>query len=68
MANVEARVTVDGYPRADDVMRGGILLACHHGLNEAQIDHIHDCVGAFVGQLPTTRTEHPRDLRLTIKG
>jgi CDP-6-deoxy-D-xylo-4-hexulose-3-dehydrase len=54
MANVEARVVPDGYPRADDVMRGGILLACHHGLNEAQIDHIHACVGAFVEQLPRT--------------
>lgn len=68
MANVEARVTAEGYPHADEVMRGGILLACHHGLNEAQIDHIHACVGAFIDQLPTTDTEQPRDLRLTIKG
>jgi len=36
-----------GYPVADAVMRGGILLACHHGLEDAQIDYMHDCFARF---------------------
>jgi len=36
---------------ADAVMKGGILLACHHGLEDAQIDHIHDCFDRFAKDL-----------------
>jgi CDP-6-deoxy-D-xylo-4-hexulose-3-dehydrase len=28
-------------------MRGGILLACHHGLDDAQIDHMQTSFAAF---------------------
>jgi CDP-6-deoxy-D-xylo-4-hexulose-3-dehydrase len=48
MAKVEARVDPAGYPQADAVTRGGILLACHHGLSEEQIDHIHATFRGFV--------------------
>lgn len=41
MRDVVKRVDPNGYPVSDYVMRGGILLACHHGLDEAQIDHMH---------------------------
>lgn len=37
----------DDYPVADAVMRGGILLACHHGLTGAQIDWMHACFNDF---------------------
>ena len=37
-----------GYPEADKVMRGGMLLACHHGLNEAQIAHVQESVTEFM--------------------
>jgi CDP-6-deoxy-D-xylo-4-hexulose-3-dehydrase len=37
-----------GYPEADKVMRGGMLVACHHGLNQAQIDHIKESVTEFM--------------------
>ncbi|MBY6128388.1 aminotransferase class I/II-fold pyridoxal phosphate-dependent enzyme [Qipengyuania aquimaris] len=47
MQNVETRVTKDGYPVSDAVMRGGILLACHHGLDEAQIDYMHETFEGF---------------------
>lgn len=47
MRNVEARVSGRGYPVADAVMRGGILLACHHGLIDAQIEYIHKCFRNF---------------------
>ncbi|MBT0667208.1 aminotransferase class I/II-fold pyridoxal phosphate-dependent enzyme [Novosphingobium profundi] len=42
MASVNVRRDPAGYPIADDVMRGGILLACHHGLEEAHLDYMHE--------------------------
>lgn len=47
MASVAHRSSPNGYPVADAVMRGGILLACHHGVNDAQLEYIHDCFNAF---------------------
>jgi CDP-6-deoxy-D-xylo-4-hexulose-3-dehydrase len=48
MKDVNSRVSDRGYPVADDVMRGGILLACHHGLTPEQLDHIHASFCEFV--------------------
>lgn len=42
------RASANGYPEADKVMRGGMLLACHHGLSEAQITHVMDSVTEFM--------------------
>ncbi|MCF6768109.1 DegT/DnrJ/EryC1/StrS family aminotransferase [Thiotrichales bacterium 19S11-10] len=36
-----------GYPIADEVMRGGILIACHHGLDDQQVSYMHEQVKAF---------------------
>lgn len=52
MRDVEARTRSDGYPAADAVTRGGVLLACHHGLVDAQIDYVHDAFTDFVARLP----------------
>ena len=44
--------TEDGrYPEADKVMRGGMLMACHHGLNDAQISHVMESVSEFMKAL-----------------
>lgn len=40
-----------GYPVADAVMRGGILLGCHHGLNEAMMAHMHETFLDFVAEV-----------------
>lgn len=40
----------EAYPNADSVMRGGILLGCHHGLTQEMMDHIHDSVNLFMEQ------------------
>jgi CDP-6-deoxy-D-xylo-4-hexulose-3-dehydrase len=48
MKDVNSRISDRGYPVADDVMRGGILLACHHGLTPEQLDHIHTSFCEFV--------------------
>lgn len=29
-------------------MRGGILMACHHGLTQPMIDHVHASVDLFL--------------------
>ena len=55
MAGVVHRAVPGGYPVADDVMRGGILLACHHGLIAEQLDHIHDSFRDFAKGFATAR-------------
>ncbi|MDQ2665186.1 MAG: aminotransferase class I/II-fold pyridoxal phosphate-dependent enzyme [Gemmatimonadota bacterium] len=49
-ANIERRESPNGYPNADRVMRGGMLIACHHGLVEAQLVYIHEQARQFLGQ------------------
>lgn len=40
-----------GYPNADRVMRGGMLLGCHQGMTEEQIAHVFDSFGRFASRL-----------------
>lgn len=47
MKNVPSAVAPEGYPLADAVMKGGVLLACHHGLEDAQIDFMHETFTDF---------------------
>lgn len=39
-----------GYPHADQVTRGGMLLGCHHGLTTEMMNHIHESMNAFAKQ------------------
>ncbi len=48
MKEVEYRSDPAGYGVSDAVMRGGILLACHHGLTQPQIDYMHEKVTEFL--------------------
>ena len=41
-ADIPRREVPTGYPNADLVMRGGLLLGCHHGLTRAQVDYVHE--------------------------
>lgn len=47
MRGVERRESPHGYPNADRVMRGGILIGCHHGLTADQIDYVHEQFAGF---------------------
>ena len=38
-----------GYPESDKVMRGGVMIGCHHGLGGEQIAHLHATVATFLG-------------------
>jgi CDP-4-dehydro-6-deoxyglucose reductase, E1 len=50
-ANIPHRSDPHGYPNADQVMRGGMLIACHHGLSREQMAHIHDSFRAVAGRV-----------------
>jgi CDP-6-deoxy-D-xylo-4-hexulose-3-dehydrase len=39
---------VNDYPEADKVMRGGMLLGCHQGLSQEQLDHVCESVSIFM--------------------
>ena len=56
MANVRFRSSPAGYPEADAVMRGGILLACHHGLSSDGLAYIHESFRDFADQTVRGRT------------
>lgn len=45
---IECRGKADDFTQADAVMRGGILLACHHGLTEPMFAHVHESVALFM--------------------
>jgi len=55
MAGVEVRAAPGGYPVADAVMRGGMLLACHHGLTDEQLAHVHSSFTDFARQFQSPR-------------
>lgn len=40
----------DDFVNADQVMRGGILLACHHGLTEEGVKHTHQSIEQFLDE------------------
>ena len=46
--NVECKKAEGGYAEADKVMRGGMLMACHHGLSTEQLDHIIESMKQFI--------------------
>lgn len=45
--HIQRREATQGYPNADHVMSGGILLGCHHGLTSEMIAHIHNSFKDF---------------------
>jgi CDP-6-deoxy-D-xylo-4-hexulose-3-dehydrase len=49
--NCAHKASANGYPEADKVMRGGMLMACHHGLRDEQISHVMESVTEFMKSL-----------------
>ncbi|MFI0435321.1 MAG: aminotransferase class I/II-fold pyridoxal phosphate-dependent enzyme [Parachlamydiaceae bacterium] len=45
--NIAHRGSVNDFKEADRVMRGGILLGCHHGLTDEMVEHVHDSFKTF---------------------
>ena len=50
MKNVKHVGNADEFVNADRVMRQGILLACHHGLNDEMMSHLYKSINLFVSQ------------------
>ena len=48
--NIKCIGVADDFINADRVMRGGILLALHHGLTDEMIAHIHNSIELFLQQ------------------
>lgn len=46
-SQIEHRASITGYPHADQVMRGGILIACHHGVTVEMMAHIYTTFEEF---------------------
>jgi CDP-6-deoxy-D-xylo-4-hexulose-3-dehydrase len=46
--NCAHKASANGYNESDKVMRGGMLMACHHGLTETQIQHVMESVTEFM--------------------
>lgn len=46
--NLEMKKSKDGYKNSDNVMRGGVLLACHHGLTSEMMDYMHESIEKFI--------------------
>ncbi|WP_299147668.1 aminotransferase class I/II-fold pyridoxal phosphate-dependent enzyme [uncultured Tateyamaria sp.] len=58
MKDLEYRTAAGGYPVSDAVMRGGILLACHHGLTDAHVAYVHEQFEAFAAQYQSRSATH----------
>ncbi len=46
--NIEHRAPSEGFPNADQVMRGGLLMGAHHGMTKEMMNYIHECFEEFV--------------------
>ncbi|MDP3705984.1 MAG: aminotransferase class I/II-fold pyridoxal phosphate-dependent enzyme [Legionellaceae bacterium] len=46
--NINRREAQAGYPGADQVMRNGMLIGCHHGLTKNMVQHIHQSFQEFL--------------------
>jgi CDP-6-deoxy-D-xylo-4-hexulose-3-dehydrase len=46
-SHIKRKESAVGYPNADQVMRGGMLMGCHHGLTKEMIAHMHESLEAF---------------------
>lgn len=46
--SIKRKESAGGYAEADKVMRGGVLLACHHGLTGEMKDYMAEVIGGFL--------------------
>lgn len=51
--NIVCRRDEAGYEHTDNVMRGGILMGCHHGLDAEMMAHIHESFTVFANEFTT---------------
>ena len=49
--NIKCKGKANEFINSDNVMRNGILIGCHHGLNNKLIKHIHKSIEFFLSKL-----------------
>lgn len=54
-SHIERKEAEGGYPNTDQVMRGGMLIGCHHGLTPEMMAHIHQSFEDFAKQYTLSR-------------
>ena len=45
--DIQRKESPQGFANADRVMRGGILLGCHQGMDDGQVESIRECFRDF---------------------
>lgn len=48
--NINRKESASGYPNADRIMHGGLLIGCHQGMTDDQFDHIFTCFRTFIAR------------------
>ncbi len=51
--HIQCKEAPAGYANADQVMRGGMLIGCHHGLNDEMMKYMHVSFEKFAKQFVT---------------
>ena len=49
-SHIKHRSLPDGYPVADSVMLGSIMIGCHHGLKKDHLNHVEEVFDDFLGK------------------
>ena len=49
-SRINHKATEEGYPVADSVMQNGVLIACHHGLLDDDVEYMHDVIDSFMSR------------------
>ena len=42
------KLSDEGYPNADRIMRGGVLLPVHHGMTDEMFESLHQVIDEFI--------------------
>ena len=45
---IEKKVSERGYPNADRIMKNGVLLPLHHGMNDEMFTRLHNTIDSFL--------------------
>ena len=47
-SRIQCRILPDGYPVADTVMSGSVMIGCHHGLEQKHLNYIEEVFSEFL--------------------
>ena len=46
--NIKCKKSKKGYPESDKVMKGGVLIGCHHGMSDLMMKHLKSSIKKFI--------------------